>query len=124
MSEKLELAGAETNALENEVSNHQKELEIAREEMRQSKRKIESLREENGEMEVELKRQRALVEEAQERIEELTAKLDELTKERLSLQTKLSGAKSENEMLRRENERLLITQKDVGLAAQLRWPMK
>lgn len=114
MGEKLEGAGNETASLEVELANSQKELEASREEARQSKRRVEALRQENGELEVELKRQMRLVEEAQERADEFSAKIDEVSKDRLSLQTRLNGAKSENEMLRRENEKLMITQKDVG----------
>ena len=114
LGEKLEAAGAETAALETEVSNFSKELEITKEELRQARRRVETLRQENGEMEVELKRQIRLVEDGQERADELGARLDELSKERLSLQTRLAGAKSENEILRRENERILISQKDVA----------
>lgn len=113
MGEKLENAGNETASLELEIANAQKELEVSREECRQSKRRVESLRQENSELEVELKRQIRQVEEAQERADEFSSRIDELSKDRLNLQTKLTGAKSENEMLKRENERLMITQKDV-----------
>ena len=116
LNEKLEASKADTNSVEKELSSVQNELDVAREELRQTKRRVESLRQENGEMEVELKRQLRLVEEGQDRIDELVAKSDELTKDRLSLQTKLTGAKSEIEILRRENERLILCQKDVCLS--------
>lgn len=116
LGEKLESAGNDYASLEVECSNTQKELEATREETRQSKRRVESLRQENGELEVELKRQMRMVEETQERSDDLAGKIDDISKERLTLQTKLTGAKSEGEMLRRENERLMISQKDVRYA--------
>lgn len=124
MGEKLESAGNDYASLEVECSNTQKELEAAREESRQSKRRVESLRQENGELEIELKRQMRMVEESQERADDLATKLDEVSKEKLTLQAKLSGAKSESEMLRRENERLMISQKDVAPKLTIRWPTK
>lgn len=115
LNEKLDISKTDTNNLEKELLSVQNELDVAREELRQAKRRVESLRQENGEMEVELKRQLRLVEEGQDRIDDLVAKSDELTKDRMNLQTKLTGTKSELEILRRENERLLISQKDVRL---------